>query len=149
MDLQQNHVILVESALVRLASQGKNVQDAHLGIINQDQIVTVGVTKNFIPSQEYLTISTILDCDCSSSGSVMSFCSDSTGQCPCKNGYTGQKCSSCSTGYTGLTCSSCASGYYQHGKYCNKSKNNYKLAKSLASHSSLPTGVCYKIGIYN
>ena len=41
-------MILVDNVLARMASQGKNVQVAHLGIINQGQFVTVGFTKIFI-----------------------------------------------------------------------------------------------------
>ena len=47
MDLLDHHVgIIVVNALARLALQGKNVQSAHLDIMNLGQIVIVGYFEN-------------------------------------------------------------------------------------------------------
>ena len=45
-------------------------------------------------------------CNCNTNGVTNTQCADTTGQCPCSAGYTGQQCRSC------------ASNYYSQGNLC-------------------------------
>ena len=39
------------------------------------------------------------ECICNETGSISDYCSEETGKCQCKTGFTGDKCDACATGY--------------------------------------------------